>query len=572
MDPFLGATTTVTTANSSSPDPEKLRGGYYTPTELARWLCKWAIRKTTDRVLEPSCGDGVFLSAAIERLEAVGEVSQSSIASRIKGIEVNPEEAEKARRRVVHSLGEGAARSIHTGDFFGWFQDESAKGFDVAVGNPPFVRYRHFPEPYREIAFNIMTGQGLKANRHTNIWVPFVVAAAESLRDGGRLAFVLPAELLQVSYANQLRAYLVGKFSRIDIITCNQLLFNRAEQEVVIVLAEGARPITSNGDVCRVAMTEFDTVSEFVGRLPLSVLSVAQPKTVLHESEKWLKYLLTPTEIDLMRELRQSPNIASLATHATVDVGVVTGKNDFFVMDHQRLIEFGLSEYAIPLISRSRQLQGAFISGDDWENLVATGERVHLLHLARLNGSPLGESLRNYIKNGETEGVNEGYKCANRSPWFVVPYVWEPQGFLLRQIYDFPRIVLNRAEATCTDTIHRLKCNSEPAQVIPLTYTYLTGASAEIEGRSYGGGILAIQPTEAERLLVPAEVVPAMPIEECDELVRRGHLNELLRENSRLVLIDGIGISENDCVTLKGIWNRMKERRLRRGQSRSPNP
>ena len=108
--------------------------------------------------------------------------------------------------------------------------------------------------------------------------------------------------------------------------------------------------------------------------------------------------------------------------------------------------------------------------------------------------------------------------------------------------------------------------------MIPLTYTYLTGASAEIEGRSYGGGILAIEPTEAERLLVPAGVVPAMPIEACDELVRRGHLNELLRENSRLVLIDGIGMSESDCDLLKGIWNRMKGRRLRRGRSRSPNP
>ena len=558
------------TVDSRILDPEKLRGGYYTPPQLASWLCKWAIRKTTDRVLEPSCGDGVFLSAAMERFEAVGEVSKSSIASRIKGIEVNPEEAEKARQRVVHSLGEGAARSIHTGDFFGWFQDEPALEFDVVVGNPPFIRYRHFPEPCRETAFNILTGMGIKANRSTNIWVPFVVAAAESLRHGGRLAFVLPAELLQVSYANQLRAYLVGKFSRVDIITCNQLLFDRAEQEVVILLAEGARPIPSNGEACRVTMTEFDTVREIVERSPFSVLSNTQPKTVLHESEKWLKYLLSSAEIGLMRELRQSPNITSLGTHAEVDVGVVTGKNDFFVMDRQRLTELGLSEYAIPLISRSRQLQGAFISGNDWENLVATGERVHLLHLARLNGSPLGESLQSYIKIGETEGVNEGYKCANRSPWFVVPSVWEPQGFLLRQIYDFPRIVLNGAGATCTDTIHRLNCNSEPAQVIPLTYTYLTGASAEIEGRSYGGGILVIEPTEAERLLVPAQVVPAMPIDECDELVRRGHLNELLRENSRLVLVDGIGISERDCDMLKGIWKRMKERRLRRGRSRSP--
>ncbi len=562
----------MTTADSTIPDPEKLRGGYYTPRDIASWLCKWAIRKPTDRVLEPSCGDGVFLSAAADRLEAVGEISQSAIASRIIGVEVNPGEAEKARRLMVRSLGEGAASSIHAGDFFGWFQDEGGQEFDVTVGNPPFIRYRHFPEPYREKAFNIMTDQGLKANRHTNIWVPFVVAAAESLRTGGRLAFVLPAELLQVSYANQLRAYLVKKFSKLDIITCNQLLFYKAEQEVVIVLAEGARSITCNEDGCRVAMTEFDTGREVVARSPLVALSDAKPKTVLHDSEKWLKYLLTPVEIDLMRELRQSPNIASLGTHATVDVGVVTGKNNFFVMDQQRLIELGLSEYAIPLISRSRQLQGAFVSSSDWECLAATGERVHLLHLARLNGCPLEESLQNYIKIGETEGVHQGYKCANRSPWFVVPSVWEPQGFLLRQIYDFPRIILNRAEATCTDTIHRLNCNSEPEHFIPLTYTYLTGASAEIEGRSYGGGILAVEPTEAERLLVPARVLPAMPIKECDDLVRRGHLNELLRENSRLVLIDGIGISESDCETLKGIWNRMKERRLRRGRRRRQHP
>ena len=562
----------MTNANSSSPDAEKLRGGYYTPPELANWLCKWAIRKTTDRILEPSCGDGVFLNAAVERIKAVGEVSRFYIASRIKGIEVNPEEAEKARQRVVHSLGHSAAKSIHTGDFFGWFQDENAKEFDVVLGNPPFIRYRHFPEQYRETAFNVLTGNGLKANRSTNIWVPFVVGAAESLRHGGRLALILPAELLQVSYANQLRAYLVQKFSRLDIITCNQLLFDRAEQEVVIVLAEGARPILSESEACRVTMTEFDTVKEMVERSPFSALSNTQPKTVLHESEKWLKYLLSPAEIDLMRELRQSPYITSLGTHAEVDVGVVTGKNGFFVMDRQRLMELGLTEYAIPLISRSKQMQGASISEGDWESLSLAGERVHLLNLAPLNGRPLEESLQSYIKIGESEGVDGGYKCANRFPWYVVPSTWQPHGFLLRQIYDFPRIVLNEAGATCTDTIHRFRCNSEPTLVIPLTYTYLTGASAEIEGRSYGGGILAVEPTEAERLLVPAQVVPAMPIEDCDELVRLGRLNELLRENSRLVLVDSIGLSKGDCETLKEIWNRMKERRLRRGRRRSPNP
>ena len=44
------------------------------------------------------------------------------------------------------------------------------------------------------------------------------------------MALVLPAELLQVSYAAQLRSYLVDRFSQIDIIACNELFFERAEQ------------------------------------------------------------------------------------------------------------------------------------------------------------------------------------------------------------------------------------------------------------------------------------------------------------------------------------------------------
>ncbi len=45
----------------TSLDENKLRGGYYTSSAIADWLCAWAIRSPKDRVLEPSCGDGAFL-------------------------------------------------------------------------------------------------------------------------------------------------------------------------------------------------------------------------------------------------------------------------------------------------------------------------------------------------------------------------------------------------------------------------------------------------------------------------------------------------------------------------------
>ena len=41
---------------------KKLRGGFYTPKPIANFMLKWGINNCDDLdILEPSCGDGVFL-------------------------------------------------------------------------------------------------------------------------------------------------------------------------------------------------------------------------------------------------------------------------------------------------------------------------------------------------------------------------------------------------------------------------------------------------------------------------------------------------------------------------------
>jgi hypothetical protein len=147
-----------------------------------------------------------------------------------------------------------------------------------------------------------------------------------------------------------------------------------------------------------------------------------------------------------------------------------------------------------------------------------------------------------------------------------VPSVWEPACFFFRQIYDFPRVVLNEAGATSTDTIHRFSCDGSAARVAANFYTHLTAASAEIEGRSYGGGVLELEPTEAEKLLVPAELNGAMPIEEADRLVREGNLHAVLEYNDKAVLQGSVGLSKKDCSLLKRVWNKMRERRKQRAR------
>ena len=548
-------------------DADKLRGGYYTSGELAQWLCAWAIRDNDDLVLEPSCGDGAFLDAAIKRLGELG-TKGTARADRLFGVEILADEADKARKRLEGHLGFRAADAVETIDFFAWWKRPDRPLFDAVVGNPPFIRYQSFPEPYRSRAMAIMIEQGLSPNRLTNIWVPFVVATAASLRSGGRLALVLPAELLQVSYAAQLRSFLTNRFGRIDLIACNELFFDKAEQEVVLLLADEAREASTENNPCQVTLTESDSVAEIVDRTPAAVLKGASPKTICHDSEKWLTYFLSAAEIAFMRDLRASGVATPLNTYASVNVGVVTGKNQFFVLRQSEIDARGLHKHTIPLVSRSAHLAGARIGKRDWKNLTADDQRVHLLHLDPINGSKPAGALESYIRIGEEEGIHKGYKCSIREPWYAVPSIWIPDAFVFRQIYDFPRVVMNTANATSTDTIHRMRCKTNPRSVIANTYTYLTAASAEIEGRSYGGGVLELEPTEAERLLMPAKLGPVLPLQECDRLIRQGRLDCVLEENNRLVLMGQMGFSCSDCRMLRNIWEKMRDRRLARRRGR----
>ena len=114
-----------------------------------------------------------------------------------------------------------------------------------------------------------------------------------------------------------------------------------------------------------------------------------------------------------------------------------------------------------------------------------------------------------------------------------------------------------------------MRCRSNPAYIAAGIYTHLSGASAEIEGRSYGGGVLELEPNEAELVLIPQDLSNALSIDECDDLVRAGRLKDILLENDRRVLQETLGFSKKDCKMLQDIWDKMRNRRLGRRKSRS---
>lgn len=93
-----------------------------------------------------------------------------------------------------------------------------------------------------------------------------------------------------------------------------------------------------------------------------------------------------------------------------------------------------------------------------------------------------------HITAGEAAGVHLGYKCSIRKPWWSTPSLWMPDLFMLRQIHFAPRLTVNAAAATSTDTVHRVRLdpNVDPATLAAVFHNSATFAFAEIMGRSYG--------------------------------------------------------------------------------------
>src|SRR5579885_3204310 len=232
-----------------APTYQKLRGGYYTPKPIADFLAQWAIQTPDAEVLEPSCGDGSLVEASIEALLARG-AKKEAIVQLIHGVEIDPDEAARTAERM-RALGISPSEdTIHVGDFFAHCKNRlfeqrfmdlvtaEARKFDVVIGNPPFIRYQNFPEASRDIACEIMRQVGLHPSRLLNAWLPFLIASTLLLKDYGRLAMVIPAELFQVNYAAETRQFLSDFYDQITIVTFKKLVFNDIQQEVVLLLCE----------------------------------------------------------------------------------------------------------------------------------------------------------------------------------------------------------------------------------------------------------------------------------------------------------------------------------------------
>jgi adenine-specific DNA methylase len=543
----------------------KAMGAFYTDAAVADFLVWWAVRCPSETVLDPSFGEGVFLRSASKRLTNLG----GPAATQIFGVEIDADVHARVSRDLAEDYAVRRANLLRA-DFFD-VRSDSLEPVDAVVGNPPFIRYQRFTGHSRDKALDCARRAGVSLSSLSSSWAPFVIHSIELLKAGGRLAMVLPIEIGYAGYALPVLAHLARTFSRVTFLTFRKRLFPNLSEDTLLMLAEvkGFGP----AEFFWRDLAGPSALEDLLGQSDYDMPSVRRlDGEALAEGRQRLTECFVPRRaLELYRRLTDLGAVKRLGELADVGIGYVTGANDFFHLDPESVKRWHIPVGCLrPAVRRGRAFLGLRFTNMDWREACANGDAGYLLLVE--SDSALPKSLANYLKIGEEKGIPAAYKCRARSPWYRVPHVYLPDAFLSYMSGFMPRLVANDAEAVAPNTLHivRLFADSSVTSdaLAALWQTSLTRLSAEIEGHAMGGGMLKLEPTEAQRVALAALGKPNGKLRqlaaELDDLLRMGRDEAVLEHADRAMLKEGLGLSEADCRLLATAAKHLRVRRYSR--------
>jgi adenine-specific DNA-methyltransferase len=556
----MGVVTTAADVAVDTASLRKARGAFFTPAPVAEYVTRWALRSASDRVLEPSCGEAAFLLAAVDRQAEMALAAPDEPLGDLAGVELHEASAESARTLMAAA---GAPEAdIRQGDFFAV---DPSPTYDAVIGNPPFIRYQDFSGASRTASRAAALRAGVSLTGLASSWAAFTVHSALFLKEGGRLGLVLPAELLSVNYAAQVREFLMRRFGRVRLVLFTERVFPGVLEEVVLLLAEG----TGGTDRCELLQVH--------GAADLATLDAGQESTwtPITTGGKWTSALLSPDAATTYTSVVSGSQFTTLHAWGQTMLGMVTGANRYFAMSPQRAAALGLGEHELLPLSPpgSRHLRGLSFTAP---MRTALGEQGASTLLFRPPGEP-SRAAAAYIAAGEEEKVHEAYKCRVRSPWWRVPLLAPADLFVTYMNSDTPRLTTNTVGARHLNSVHGVYLHPQAQQtgrrLLPLaSLNSATLLGAEVVGRAYGGGMLKLEPREADRLPMPTQVQVEAVGDQLTKIrdqvttrLRTGRLLDAVRLVDQVLLKDGIGVSAEQVAELEQAHALMTARRRARG-------
>ena len=441
---------------------------FFTPEAIADFMARWVLdgRKKMD-VLEPAFGLGAFSRSLFKQNPKV----------RVVGYEADETIYNYAAENVAQA---GSDVLLYNEDYLraSW-KDK----YDGIICNPPYLKFHDYDNAS---LVPLVNGQlGIRLNGFTNLYTLFLLKSISQLRDGGRMAYIVPSEFLNSDYGVEVKRALLrsGVLRHVVVVDFTQCAFDDALTTACILLCH------KDGSLSEV---RFSHVSD-VGQLQASLADYsAWAADQLKPETKWKQYYEGARSADYR-------HLVSFSTFAKVSRGIATGANDYFTFRESKKELYGIPERCLMrCVCHSTDVHGLFFTDDDFQRLSHSDKAVYLF-----NGCADGadEHVREYISLGEETGADKRYLTASRKPWYAIENrkpspiwvsVFNRKGL---------RFVRNIAGVSNLTTFH---CVYDAGVVdIDVLFGYLvTNVSKEIfmdNSRQYGNGLVKFEPNDLNK-------------------------------------------------------------------------
>jgi hypothetical protein len=326
------------------------------------------------------------------------------------------------------------------------------------------------------------------------------------LEPGGRLAFIMPADVCEGVFAKRLWRWIASNYRLDGVVTFAPAAspFPRVDTNPLILMIRHAPP-RDEFHWARCEQAETPALLEWARSVGEATTN-GDMTTCLRSVEE---ALLT----GLSRPPREGGDTGPvLADFARVVRGIATGANDFFHVFPSWARDAGISEeFLVRAVGRTRDLEGDEITAADLLRLDAAGRPTALLCLDGRPQDQFPEAVREYLAVGEGRGLDLRPLIHTRRPWYKMEHR-DPPPFLFAYLgRRSARFVRNRAGVVpLSGFLCVFPHLSDPDYVERLWQVLRdprTVANLALVGKSYGGGAIKVEPRALETLPIPTDVL-----------------------------------------------------------------
>lgn len=303
----------------------KRLGRYFTPFEVARFMCSLITKPRDAAVLESCAGTGVFLTV----LHSMG-------FRNIVAYEVDSRLPNRSPVRVEYR------------DFL---TVEPVEKFDVVIGNPPYVRWRNIPEKWREM-FRRSTYWSKVINGLSDLTYAFIYHSVNMLKPGGELIFITPVFWMETVHGSKLRKHLLERGHLELVVNFNEMrIFDEVSSAIVVfkyVKSRENKPIkvVKVHSKDRLTAHHLSRVQELLRRLEAGADYVREGvyeaflSPQFRDGEPWLPVPRIVAERNPLLRLNpaeHSSRVVLLGEIAEIGNGMVSGLDEAFRLSHSEL-------------------------------------------------------------------------------------------------------------------------------------------------------------------------------------------------------------------------------------------